>query len=148
MRFTLSEAARCEVLDRLLALNHERHAEELRQGLHPKADAEAGPATKKPARPSAKPPKSAHSKPAPKPEQLGLGFAAPSAPPLDPPAKALLRVLQRRKTPAPKADLLTAAGLDDADWPKAIRQLKDAGLVTQTCEKRAAEYAWSGHDHR
>ena len=28
IRFTISDAARCEVLDRLLALNHQRHAEE------------------------------------------------------------------------------------------------------------------------
>lgn len=34
IRFTISGAARREVLDRLLALNHERHAEEVRQGLH------------------------------------------------------------------------------------------------------------------
>lgn len=34
VRFTLSEPARREVLDRLLELNHERYAEEVRQGLH------------------------------------------------------------------------------------------------------------------
>jgi hypothetical protein len=33
LRFTISEPARREVLARLLKLNHERHAEELRQGL-------------------------------------------------------------------------------------------------------------------
>lgn len=36
VRYTLSEAARREVLDRLLRLNHERYAEEVRQGLHDK----------------------------------------------------------------------------------------------------------------
>lgn len=36
MRFTISEPARREALDRLLALNHERYAEELAQGLHEK----------------------------------------------------------------------------------------------------------------
>ncbi len=36
VRFTLSEAARSEVLDRLLALNHERYAEEVARGLHEK----------------------------------------------------------------------------------------------------------------
>ena len=35
-RFTISEAARREVLARLLKLNHERHAEEVAQGLHDK----------------------------------------------------------------------------------------------------------------
>jgi hypothetical protein len=34
LRFTISEAARREVLDRLLELNHQRHAEEVAQGLH------------------------------------------------------------------------------------------------------------------
>jgi hypothetical protein len=33
-RYTISEAARREVLDRLLALNHARYAEEVAAGLH------------------------------------------------------------------------------------------------------------------
>ncbi|NNJ12766.1 hypothetical protein EKD04_020785 [Chloroflexales bacterium ZM16-3] len=36
LRYTISEAARRAVLDRLLALNHERHAEEVAAGLHEK----------------------------------------------------------------------------------------------------------------
>ena len=36
MRFTISEPARREVLQRLLKLNHERYAEEVKQGLHDK----------------------------------------------------------------------------------------------------------------
>lgn len=36
LRFTIGEAARREVLARLLKLNHERYAEEVRQGLHEK----------------------------------------------------------------------------------------------------------------
>jgi hypothetical protein len=36
IRFTISEAARREVLQRLLKLNHERYAEEVKQGLHDK----------------------------------------------------------------------------------------------------------------
>jgi hypothetical protein len=35
-RFTISETARREVLQRLLKLNHERYAEEVKQGLHEK----------------------------------------------------------------------------------------------------------------
>ena len=35
-RFTICEAAREEVIDRLLELNHERYKEEVRQGLHAK----------------------------------------------------------------------------------------------------------------
>ena len=36
VRYTISEPARREVLSRLLTLNHERYAEEVRQGLHEK----------------------------------------------------------------------------------------------------------------
>ena len=41
MRFTISEAARREVLDRLLALNHQRYAEEVNAGLHDKKAAKS-----------------------------------------------------------------------------------------------------------
>jgi hypothetical protein len=36
MRYTIRETARRELLDRLLALNHERYAEEAAAGLHEK----------------------------------------------------------------------------------------------------------------
>ena len=36
IRYTISESARREVLARLLKLNHERYAEEVKQGLHEK----------------------------------------------------------------------------------------------------------------
>ncbi len=36
LRYTISESARRTVLGRLLQLNHERYAEEVRQGLHEK----------------------------------------------------------------------------------------------------------------
>ncbi|BBD70809.1 hypothetical protein NIES4072_71750 [Nostoc commune NIES-4072] len=38
LRFTISETARREVLDRLLELNHQRYAEEVAQGLHDKGN--------------------------------------------------------------------------------------------------------------
>ncbi|MGI8412948.1 MAG: Eco57I restriction-modification methylase domain-containing protein [Solirubrobacteraceae bacterium] len=41
-RFTISEVARREVLDRLLALNHARYAEEVAAGLHEKGKAGSG----------------------------------------------------------------------------------------------------------
>lgn len=36
IRYTVCEPARREILDRLLALNHERHEEEVKKGLHEK----------------------------------------------------------------------------------------------------------------
>jgi hypothetical protein len=58
VRFTISESARREVLQCLLKLNHERYAEEVKQGLHPKMGAakKASPkkkAASKPAKPEA-----------------------------------------------------------------------------------------------
>jgi hypothetical protein len=58
VRFTISEPARREVLQRLLKLNHERYAEEAKQGLHGKKGAAKKAATKekaasKPAREAA-----------------------------------------------------------------------------------------------
>ena len=47
IRYTISEAARREVLDRLLALNHQRHAEEVAAGLHDKKTAKSKAANKK-----------------------------------------------------------------------------------------------------
>lgn len=41
LRFTISESARREVLDRLLTLNHERYEEEVKQGLHDKGKKKA-----------------------------------------------------------------------------------------------------------
>ncbi len=49
VRFTLSEAARAEVFDRLLALNHQRYAEEVAQGLHDKDKKKPTKAKPKPA---------------------------------------------------------------------------------------------------
>ncbi len=46
-RYTLSEPARREVLDRLLALNHQRYAEELAAGLHEKKSKAKKAATKR-----------------------------------------------------------------------------------------------------
>lgn len=63
IRFTISEAARREVLQRLLALNHERYAEEVKQGLHDKKKG------------AAKKPKTAKAPAKPKASKnLSLGF--------------------------------------------------------------------------
>jgi hypothetical protein len=51
IRFTISEPARREVLQRLLKLNHERYAEEVKQGLHDKKAAKKRPAANSNAEP-------------------------------------------------------------------------------------------------
>jgi len=65
IRFTLSETARREVLDRLLELNHQRYAEEVEAGLHDKK------AKKTATKPRSRKPKTA-SAPANEPEQFKL----------------------------------------------------------------------------
>jgi hypothetical protein len=47
VRYTISEPARRDILARLLKLNYERHAEEVKQGLHEKKKAKATKAKKK-----------------------------------------------------------------------------------------------------
>lgn len=47
LRFTISETARREVLDRLLELNHQRYAEEVAQGLHNKGNKKGKSVSKK-----------------------------------------------------------------------------------------------------
>jgi len=42
LRYTISEEARREVLGRLLQLNHERYAEEIKMGLHEKGGKSKG----------------------------------------------------------------------------------------------------------
>ena len=44
LRYTIAEPARQEVLDRLLALNFERHEDEVRRGLHEKKGGKGAPA--------------------------------------------------------------------------------------------------------
>jgi hypothetical protein len=60
LRFTISEGDRREILDRLLQLNHQRYAEEVKQGLHNKKG------KKKPSKPKKSAPKD--------PNQLGLNI--------------------------------------------------------------------------
>jgi hypothetical protein len=55
-RFTISETARREVLDRLLELNHQRYAEEVAQGLHDKGKKKTKASSKKKATVKADPP--------------------------------------------------------------------------------------------
>lgn len=150
IRFTISDSARRTVLDRLLALNHQRYEEEVKAGLHDKGKAKARPAravAKEVAEPAASgtqlgflldpvPPKTV-------PVQSVSAVAATAAESdiLDPHAAALLAALQRAYIPFGKADLLQMCGIPPEAWAGALQTLKDRGLVEQTGEKRGAKYA-------
>jgi hypothetical protein len=51
VRYTISESARLTVLDRLLKLNHERYAEEVKAGLHDKKNKKTGSISKRRSKP-------------------------------------------------------------------------------------------------
>ena len=141
VRYTISEAARRTALDRLLALNHARYAEELRTGLHVKGAAKARVAKSPVMRATA-----TLSEEMP-PAQLGL-FEAPvrrvEAPSvsgsLDGSAVALLAALEAATGPLGKSALVAAAGLSEGAWVGAIGALKTQGIVEQLGEKRGATY--------
>lgn len=139
VRYTISEAARRTVLDRLLALNHERYAEEVRAGLHdsgrPKARA-TKPAVAKVTEAATTLPVQPGLFDAP----VGRAVAAPRVTGLDGPSAALLGALEAATGPLGKAALVAAAGLDEGAWTGAIGALKAQGLVEQRGEKRGAMY--------
>ncbi len=158
VRFTIADGPRHELLDRLLALNHERYEEEGRQGLH-------GDGTPKPRGSS---PKSKRATPKPKQpaparvHQMGFGFgdaplerAAPDEAGessttedgrsgLSRPARLLLNACEKADAPLGKTSLLETAKLDERDWIAAIRELLDAKLVRQEGGGRGTRYLVKG----
>jgi hypothetical protein len=157
VRFTVSEAARRELLDRLSHLNRERHAEEVAQGLHekkPKSRTQ-GSRTRKPSKPAKA------QTPAPATPQLGLFDTAPE-PTVDRPYPAPTDLPVAAETPvAPfgdaerailddlrahpgwhsRADILARTGLDPNHWRPAITTLLNAGHVQRKGRKRGVTYS-------
>lgn len=145
IRFIFDESSRRSILDRLLALNHQRYEEEVRAGLHDKGKSKA-----KLARSTAKP---AAKKQA---ASAQLGFAVLNAPAvavppvvaaatvepvLDGHAAALLRILNTAYAPLGKSALIDMAKIPESAWSAAIQTLKSQGLVEQHGEKRSTTYA-------
>ncbi len=157
LRYTLSETARREVLDRLLELNHARYAEEVAQGLHDEGQKKATKAASKKVKealPVAPPPALAA-----RGQQTGFGFdhgplfehaaaqasrAREVAPvvgeaSLSAAARALLAALQGAYDVG-KVELLRLSGVAEGDWSGAIKELLSAGLVVQEGERRGSKY--------
>jgi hypothetical protein len=143
-RYTISPAARKEVLKRLLALNHERAAEE----------AKAGP-VKRGKKPGGK--KKSAFVPGPElPMEVEmLSMAAdpegevrrgPGRPPkaesgnTSATAEAILAYLQSHPGLHGKSAILEATGIDAAQWNAAIKQLVEEGKVKKEGEKKGARY--------
>ena len=134
-RFTISEPARREILDRLLALNHQRYAEEVAAGLHDKDK-------KKTKAPKHAPAPAPDARPAP---QLGLFDSRPAPAPAKGPAastdaEAILVALRSAYAPLGKTEILAASGVAESGWKAALDQLKASGQIEQVGERRGAKY--------
>jgi hypothetical protein len=153
VRYIISDSARREVLDRLLALNHERYAEEAKNGLHDSAR------PKKTSSSSSKP-RSRRSSlqeaprhvtqtgftfaDAPTRNDNGAGGGRTEAPTrLSPPAQALASALRAAAEPLTKHAWLALAGIATTQWTAGIRELRAAGLVDQIGERPNATYVAS-----
>lgn len=132
IRFTISEAARREVLDRLLELNHQRYAEEVAAGLHEKKTAKAPKAVKPVATPAAVDVQSdLFAEPIALPVQTSVS-ASGSSPIVD--------YLNAHPGWHNKDAILSATGFPENRWNVTIRQLLDSGQVQRQGEKRGAKY--------
>ena len=137
-RFTISEPARIEVLQRLADLNRQRYQEEVAQGLH------GGTAARSKSAPR---PKVSDATPQP---SFDFGDAAanqgqyPKA--AEPhrayasPATAILGFLTTRAGWHSKSDILVATGSPDNQWNAAINELIAARKVERQGEKRGTRY--------
>ena len=142
IRFTLSETARREVLDRLLELNHQRYAEEVAAGLHDKKAGKAkSPATRK--RQQATMPLGS----TPQADlfdtpQLGL-FDTPAT--AQDPAAAIRTYLHQQPRWHGKDAIVRGALCPPERWTAAIKILLDSGQVEREGEGRGAKYRWRGN---
>lgn len=132
IRFTISESARREALDRLLALNHQRYSEEVAAGLHDKKATKAAGARKRSA-PSGPPPMD------------DLFAALPSGlPDTQAPrpgeASPVLAYLQAHPGWHGKEAILAATGFPDDRWTATIKAHLTAGEVERQGERRGARY--------
>ena len=132
LRFTISEAARREVLDRLLELNHQRYAEEVAAGLHEKKTAKAPKAVKRAPTPAAA-------------DVQNDLFAEPIALPVQTSVSPsgnspIVDYLNAHPGLHNKDAILSATGFPENRWNVTIRQLLDSGQVQRQGEKRGAKY--------
>jgi hypothetical protein len=131
IRFTISEAARREVLDRLLELNHQRYAEEVAAGLHERKSAKPAKARKVALAADAN-------------FQEDLFGADPTVPARThqsvSASSAIVDYLRANPGWHSKDEILSAIDFPDNRWSYAIRELLDNGQVKRQGEKRGAKY--------
>jgi predicted RecB family endonuclease len=131
VRFSFTETARLEILQRLLGLNHKRYEEEVAQGLHSSSKGRT-------------PPRAAASLPGAlsSPKQSQLTFKVDASASRGDLAQTLviLRFLSAHSGWHAKAAILSATGITDGQWSAAIADLIAAGRVERQGERRGARY--------
>ena len=137
-RFTISEAARVEVLRRLSELNRQRYEEEVTQGLH----GNTAPRT------TIRAPRARRTTNAATP-QPSLDFETGAATSTNDmmSTSAILGFLRAHDGWHAKADILAATGITDGQWNVAIADLIASGRVERQGERRSARYCFkNGED--
>lgn len=131
VRFTISEEARREVLQRLLKLNHERYEEEVAHGLHGSGGRRASSVAQR-----------TGCKPITALAQPSLNFhaRAASTPNGSSPTAAIVGFLSVHGGWHTRADILAATGITDGQWNAATADLLADGLVERQGERRGARY--------
>ncbi len=138
LRFTVSEAARVEVLRRLSELNRQRYQEEVDQGLH-----DSGAASDK---------RLPRSRSAAAPSQPSFDFsdaaadqrqhavAAEPIRPCEPPTTAILDFLIASASWHSKAAILDHTKITEEQWNNAAAELISGGRLERKGEKRGTRY--------
>ncbi len=131
IRFTISESARAEVLQRLSELNRLQYEKEIAQGLHAEATNRASSRSSRTGRAIST-----------TPVQPALDFAAGAAATANgtTPIAAVLGFLSAHDGWHAKADVLAATGITDGQWNAAIADLISGGRVDRQGERRGARY--------
>lgn len=129
IRFTISEPARIEVLQRLSELNRQRYEEEVAEGLH------GGCTT----RTSSRAPRASRATSAVS-GQDGLDFETAKTAKTPALTSAILGFLNAHEGWQAKADILAATGITDGQWNAAIAELIADGRVERQGERRGARY--------
>ncbi len=129
IRFTISEGARHEILERLLKLNHERYEDEIECGLHEKSK------TKKIINAAKKKKNSLKSL-----NQDLFGFKFSDALIQNGTDQAILTYLSNNDGWHTEADTLSRSGILAKQWQSTINQLLADGLVERQGERRGARY--------
>ena len=123
VRFTISEPARNEVLQRLTELNRQRYEKEAKRGLHksshPKGSIKRA------------------NKKADHTQEPDLFYVAPAA---RESAQAIIDYLSTATDWLAKEDILTGSGIPSNQWQATINQLLAEGLVERQGERRGARY--------